>query len=186
MVGCHIESVYSILRYVIFGLLKMLKTKLKKLFLKKRGISPVISTTILAGAVIALGFVVFMWTYNRSLAFNREYANVVETDLARIKEKLVFEFVFYNASDKELTVYMMNCGKSNNVSLTNVFLSDSSWYQSFTNIELTLLNETSTQSLDVNDEGYLKITVDDLVVQSSYSIRVVTGRGRGFETTFVA
>jgi len=81
---------------------------------------------------------------------------------------------------------MMNCGKSNNVSLTNAFISNSSWYQSFTNIELTLLNGTSVQSLDVNDEGYLKITVDDLVVQSSYSIRVVTGRGRGFETTFVA
>jgi len=106
----------------------MLKTKLEKLFLKKRGISPVISTTILAGAVIALGFVVFMWTYNRTLAFNVEYANVVETDLARIKEKLVFEFVFYNTSNKELTVYMMNCGKSNNVSLTNAFLSNSSWY----------------------------------------------------------
>lgn len=162
----------------------MLKTKLEKLFLKKRGISPVISTTILAGAVIALGFVVFMWTYNRTLAFNVEYANVVETDLARIKEKLVFEFVFYNTSNKELTVYMMNCGKSNNVSLTNAFLSNSSWYQSFTNIEFTFLNGTSAQSLDVNDEGYLKITVD-LVVQSSYSIRVVTGRGRGFETTFV-
>lgn len=185
MVGNHIESVYCILRYVIFGLSKMRKTKLKKLFLKKRGISQVISTTILAGAVIALGFVVFTWTYNRSLAFNREYANVVETDLARIKEKLVFEFAFYNTSDKELTVYMINCGKSNNVSLTNAFLSNSSWYQSFTNIELTLLNETSVESLDVNEEGCLKITVD-LVVQSSYSIRVVTGRGRAFETTFVA
>lgn len=95
-----------------FGLFTKVKTKLEKLFLKKYGISPVISTTILAGAVIALGFVVFIWTYNRSLAFNVEYTNVVETDLARIKEKLIFEFVFYNTSDKELTVYMMNCGKS--------------------------------------------------------------------------
>ncbi len=151
----------------------------------KRGTSQVISSTILAGAVIAMGFMVLGWTYSRSAVFNLEFANAVDTNLDRLKEKLVFEFVFYNSTGKELAIYLLNCGQSNSMNLTNAFLSNSSWYYSFPDIELMFLNGSSTESLDIDDERYVTLTVD-LVADSRYSLRIVTERGRGFVTTFVA
>jgi len=158
---------------------------IRRLFFNRRAFSPVISNTLLAGAVIALGFAVLSWTYTRSSVFNLEYADVVEANLDKIKEKLVFEYLFYNTSENTLTVYLMNCGKSNNVSLTNAYLSNSSWFQSFSDIELMFLNGTLTQSLDIGEEGYFKLSVN-LVANTGYSIRIVTERGRLFETPFIA
>jgi len=163
----------------------MLTRKIRRLFFNRRAVSPVISNTILAGAVIALGFTVLSWTYSRSLVFNLEYADVVEANLDKIKEKLVFEYLFYNTSKNELTVYLINCGKSNNVRVANAYLSNNSWFQPFYDVDLMFLNGTLTQSLDIRDEGYFKLSVN-LVANTSYSIHIVTERGRLFDTTFIA
>lgn len=117
-----------------------LARKVRRLFLDRHAVSVVVSTLIMVGAVIALGFAVLSWTYSRSSVFNMEYANLVDANSERMKEKLVFEYVFYNASSSELTVYLINCGKSNDVSLANVYLSNGSWFQSFSDIELRFLN----------------------------------------------
>jgi len=162
-----------------------LTRKVRRLFLDRHAVSVVVSTLIMVGAVIALGFAVLSWTYSRSSTFNTEYANLVEANTDKMKEKLVFEYVFYNASQSELTVYLINCGKSNDVSLANVYLSNGSWFQSFSDIELRFLNGTLTESLDIGEEGYFKLSVS-LVANTSYSIRIVTGRGRLFDTTFIA
>jgi len=161
-----------------------LTRKVRRLFLDRRAVNVVVSNLILVGAVIALGFSVLSWTYSRSSTFNTEYANLVEANSERMKEKLVFEYIFYNASENELTVYLINCGESNDVSLANVYLSNGSWLQSFSDIELRFLNGTLTESLDIGEEGYFKLSVS-LVADTSYSIRIVTERGRLFDTTFI-
>lgn len=160
--------------------------KVCRLLLDKRAVSPAVSSTILTTVVVTLGFSVLYWTYARSSAFNTEYADVMEGNLARIKEKLVFEYVFYDRSGTELDVYLMNCGTVDDVRLVNVYLSNSSWLQQFSSIDLKFLNGTSTLGLDIQEEGYFKLVSVDLVAETSYSIRVVTGRGRWFDATFIA
>jgi len=157
---------------------------IRRLLFNKHAENTVVSSVILAGAVIALGLATLNWTYQKSLIANDEYADVTEANLASIKEKLVFEYIFYNSSENELTVYLMNCGKSNDVSLASVYLSNSSWVQSFSDIELRFLNGTLTQGLDIGEEGYFQISVS-LVANTTYSLRIVTGRGRSFDTTFI-
>ena len=160
--------------------------KVCRLLLDKRAVSPAVSSTILTTVVITLGFSVLYWTYARSSAFNTEYADVMEGNLARIKEKLVFEYVFYDRSSTELDAYLMNCGTVDDVRLVNVYLSNSSWHQQFSNIDLKFLNGTSALGLDIEEEGYFKLVSVDLVAETSYSIRVMTGRGRWFDATFIA
>jgi len=157
---------------------------IRRLLFNKHAENTVVSSVILAGAVIALGLATLNWTYQKSLIANDEYADVTEANLASIKEKLVFEYIFYNSSENELTVYLMNCGKSNDVSLASVYLSNSSWVQSFSDIELRFLNGTLTQGLDIGEEGYFQISVS-LVANTPYSLRIVTGRGRSFDTIFI-
>jgi len=160
--------------------------KVQRLLLDKRAVSAAISNTILTTVVVTLGFTVLYWTYARSSAFNTEYASVMETNLARIKEKLVFEYVFYNRSGRELDVYLMNCGTVDDVSLVNVYLSNNSWVQLFSIIDLKFLNGTATLGLDVQEEGYFKLASVDLVAETSYSVRVITERGRWFDAKFIA
>lgn len=159
--------------------------RLRKFFLDKRAISVAISNVIFASVVVTLGFVVLYWTYGTTSSLNHDYNEVMDSNLARIKEKLVFEYVFYDMDDGKLFVYLLNCGKSNDVAIASVYVRNSTWYVSFSNVELKLLNGTSTESLDVGEQGYFTVSIS-LVVNSSYVIQLVTERGRAFETSFIA
>lgn len=162
-----------------------LARKIRSLFFGRRGGNVIVSNVLMASAVVALGFVVFFWTWQRSLDANVEYANVTKENIDKIKEKLVFEYIFYSSSENKSTVYLINCGKSNDVSLDSVYLSNSSWSHSFYHVELRFLNGTLTQSLDILEEGYFQLSVG-LVAGSTYFIRIATERGRLFATTFIA
>lgn len=164
---------------------KRLAREIRRFLSDRRAVSVVISSVLLTATVMALGTAVIIWANSRISIANTEYSDLLDESAARMKERLVFEYVFFNASKKELTVYLLNCGKSNNVSLVNVYLSNDSWIQLFPDAELKLLNGTATQGLDVNEEGFFKISVS-LSVNTSYSIRITTGRGRSFDATFVA
>lgn len=145
----------------------------------------IISTVLLTATVMALGAGVLIWANSKISIANTEYSDVLEANAAAIKEKLVVEYVFHNTSQNELIVFLMNCGKSNNVSLASVYLSNDSWIQLFPDVELRFLNGSVTQSLDVQEEGYFRVSAG-IAANKSYSIRIVTGRGRIFDSTFIA
>lgn len=154
----------------------------------RRAISPVISQMILTVAVIAVGFVVLGWTQYRSSVYNEEYSEVMDADIARLKERLAFEYVFFNESESKLSVYLLNCGTVDDVTIQTVYVRNNTWFETFTKsqINLRFLNETSTENLDVGEEGYFVLSsLDDLEAETSYSVRAVTGRGSTFGHTFI-
>lgn len=164
-----------------------LTRKIWRLVNDRRAVSVVISSVLMTGAVMALGTLVVVWTNLRISIANTEYAELMDANTARIKEKIVFEHIFYDTDGDEnnLTVYLINCGVSNNLSIANVYLGNDSWIQLFPDVELKFLNGTETQSLDIQEEGYFELSVG-LVADKVYSIRIVTWRGRLFDATFIA
>ena len=83
--------------------------KVWKLLRGRRAVNVVISNVILVGAVIAVSFVVLFWAQYRSSAYNDEYSEAMNADIAKLKERLAFEYVFYDDDECELRVYLMNC-----------------------------------------------------------------------------
>ena len=162
-----------------------LTRKLRRLIFDKRGVNVIISSVMLCSAVIAMGFVVFAYTQHQAVDANMRYADNTNENIAKIQEKLAFEHIHNNASSNELTVFVINCGKSDDVVLAKAYLTKDSWSQSFEDMELKFLNDTITQSLAVLEEGFFQLSID-LEEGTSYSIRVLTTRGRIFVTTFVA
>jgi len=163
--------------------------KMWKLLLRKRGVTPVISSVILTGAVVAVSFVVLSWTQYRSSAYNQQYGDAMDADIAKLKERLAFEYVFYDNGTEKLQVYLMNGGTIDNVTIQTVYVKNSTWFKTFSesDFDLKFFNETSTPSLDVGEEGYFMLSsLDDLVADTSYSVRVITKRGSAFENTFIA
>ncbi|UCC57924.1 MAG: hypothetical protein JSW14_06065 [Candidatus Bathyarchaeum sp.] len=159
--------------------------KIHRLIFDKRGVNVIISSVMLCSAVIAMGFVVFAYTQHQAVEANVRYADNTNENIATIQEKLAFEYIHNNSSSNELTVFLINCGKSDDVVLVRAYLSKGSWAQSFEDMELKFLNGTITQSLDVLEEGVFQFSID-LEEDASYSIRILTARGRNFVTTFVA
>lgn len=160
--------------------------KVAKLFRNRGGVSAVISNVILVGAVIAVGFSAMAWTYSQSSIYQALYRESVNSDIDKLRERVSFEYVFYNSTANSSSVYLMNSGKVDNVSFTTVYISNSSWMKGF-NVtgQLKFLNEAPTTYLDMGQEGYFALSVT-LRSGNAYTVKVVTGRGSSFENTFVA
>ena len=168
--------------------------KVAKLFRDRGGVSAVISNVILVGAVIAVGFSVMAWTYSQSSLYQAQYRESVSSDIDKLRERVSFEHVFYNSTAGtagNLSVYLMNSGKANDVNFTTVYISNSSWVVNYdyTTFQLKFLDGMPTLDLDTGREGYFTLSlrlIDKLQSGNAYTVKVVTGRGSYFENTFGA
>jgi len=160
--------------------------KVPKLLRDKGGVSAVISNVILIGAVIAIGFSVMTWTYSQSSVYQAQYENSVNSDINKLRERVSFEYVFYNNTAKSLSVYLMNSGQVSDVSFTTIYISNSSWRITFTSVQLKFMNGTPTTYLAMGLEGYFALSSVSLLSGNAYAIKVVTWRGSSFENSFVA
>ena len=159
-------------------------SRIRNLLLNRRGVSTVISEMIMVTAVIVAGFAVLSWASSRSSDANQQYANTTQTNVDTIGERIALEAIPY--SENTLTVYMINCGRSNGVSVRAVYIWDnnSQLVGFYSNLQLNFLNGTPTSSLNVGAEGYFVISDLNLEQNLYHSIRVETMRGMAFYEKF--
>jgi hypothetical protein len=165
--------------------------KVAKLFRDRGGVSAVISNVILVGAVIAVGFGVMTWTYSQSSLYQAQYRESVSSDIDKLRERVSFEYVFYNNNTKSLSVYLMNSGKVDNVNFTTVYISSSSPIVTFTSdqFQLKFLNppQQPTPDLDMGQEGYVLLDLSSVTLPpGKYTVKVETRRSSYFESIFWA
>ena len=163
----------------------MVRDLLGKIIHDKKAATVAISAVIITAAVVALGFAVLYWAQSKTSSLNSHFNEEMEADIARLREKITFECVFYDSGDDELYVYIFNCGKSDDVTIVAAYVRNDTWMESFSVIQLRFLTGTVTESLDTGEHAYLKLSVE-LTTDSIYTMRLITGRGRTFETSFVA
>lgn len=167
----------------------MLVRRICRILFDKKAASTTVSATVLTGAVIALSIAVFGWAQSRSSNYNREFSETVDAETARLKEKLVFEYIFYDDASSNLTVFLLNCGTIDDVKIQAVCVHDSSntLIEIFSNPPLYSFqswHETPRQALDRGDEGRLVLPLPNLS-SGFYNIKVVTVRGAIFDSNFV-
>jgi archaellum component FlaF (FlaF/FlaG flagellin family) len=155
----------------------------QKLFRSRRAVSAVISNIILIAAVIVVGFVMLGWSQSQSAIYNNQYSNAVKSDTDQLRERVVFEYIYYDKTGNILTVYLMNSGTIGGVSITTAYVNNTAYAAP----ALCLLSGTPTLSLNATQEGYFSISPSpSLTLQKSYPITIVTGRGSSFVATFYA
>ena len=159
--------------------------KMCRITFDRMAVSNAVSATILTGAVIALSLAVFSWSQSRSSDYNREFGETVDAETARLKEKLVFEYVSYGNPSYNVTAYLFNCGTIDDVEIRSVYVSNDTWLQHFPTPILHSLDHTEIlEDLDVGEEGYFEF--GPLSLSSGYyNVRVVTIRGATFSAKFV-
>ena len=169
----------------------MLIKKISRILLNKRAMNNAVSATIMTSVVIALGLSVFTWAQARSSDYNSEFSETVDTETAKLREKLAFEYIFYDGtSSSNLTVFLLNCGTIDDVKIKTVYIYDRSndLIEFFSNPRLYSfqgLDEIPDQDLDIQDEGRLVLHLS-FVLSGFYNIKIVTVRGATFDSDFVA
>jgi hypothetical protein len=127
--------------------------------------------------------------------YQAQYRESVNSDIDKLRERVSFEYVFYNNNTKSLSVYLMNSGKVDNVNFTTVYIRDfssSSPIATFTSdhFQLTFLNppQQPTHDLDMGEEGRILLDLSLVTLQSgnAYTVKVETRRSSYFESMFKA
>jgi len=162
----------------------------------------VISAVILTGAAIALGLAVLAWSQSRSSAYIKDYGEATDAEMARLKERLAVEHIFYNKSSNSIRVYLLNSGATDDVKIQSVHIADGEdLHQTFSSLSLYFFNGTlvpdedgdgEDDGLDMGEEGYVVLpnppdpALPTLTAGTYYYVRVVTERGSLFDSGFVA
>jgi len=145
---------------------------------------------ILTGVAITLGFAVLFWGQSRSSDYARNYGQTTDAEIAKLKERLTVEYVFYNSTSKSIRIFMLNAGAINNITIQSVYVRNSTWNKITSSPSLKSFNGASIadQDLDMGKEGYVDIVLSPIALTTGkyYSVRIVTGRGSIYEADFIA
>ena len=145
----------------------------------RRALSPVISSLIMASVVIALSFAVLAWAQFRTSDYVETYGETTDAEIARLKERLTVEYIFYNVSSGNISIYLLNSGAIGNVTIESVRVQDDAAYNEFLTGTLN-----PNDYLDMRDEGYIILPCDTLTT-GNYYVRILTERGSIFDSRFV-
>lgn len=153
----------------------------------KKAVSVVVSTIVLTVGVLGLGIAILYWTYSWGNIATRQLTTTEGNNAKALQERLGFEYIQY--SGNTLTVSVINWGTSNNVTVADLHLYNSA-HQYVGNYSRPALRNMTTNAsipfgLPMTGEGYLQITPGSpLAPGALYYIRIVTDRGRTFDSSF--
>ncbi len=173
----------SIARYQIYC-----KRRAKVFLFEKKAASVVVSTLILTAGVLAMGIAILYWASSWGRIATRTYSTTEANSAKAIQERLGYEYIDY--SGNVLTVNVINWGTSANLTIANVYIYNKA-HQYVGNYSRPTLRSISNNSLitvglAAGGEGYFQITPNPALASGSfYYLRIVTGRGRTFDGTFV-
>ena len=164
------------------------KRKIGNLLFNRKAASVVVSTIVLTAGVLAMGIAVLYWAYSWGNLANRAYSSSEAKSAKAVQERLGFEYIDYSRSTNILTVNLINWGTVDKVNIVNVHLWDNMRQPlgNYSNPLLRNITDSSViSSLNIGDDGYFQITPGSpLAASSLYYIRVVTERGRTFDSSF--
>jgi len=113
----------------------------------------------------------------------------VNADISKLKERIALEYVHYNQTSMNVTVYMLNWGSIDDVSVRRVIIYNSTWTYSkqFADWELRTFAGAPLQNIDRDQEGVatMKLSVR-LRSGGQYSLRIITARGSAFNGVLIA
>jgi hypothetical protein len=160
--------------------------KAKKLLVDKRAVSVALSTMIITAGVVAMGIAILYWAYDWGKVATIEISKGMQSDSNAIEERIGYEYI--SVSGKNVTVNIINWGKTGNVNVTRAYIWDSDHVSVDLSSEIHMVNIDTDQpisSLNPGDEAKFTLTTTLPLTHDSYfTIRVVTERGRNFDSSF--
>jgi hypothetical protein len=157
-----------------------------------KAISQALSTIVLSAGVLALGIAILYWAFSWGNIANLQYSRAVADSSYAVAERIGFEYISYTSSNNVLTVNIINWGRANNLSISLVYVWDNlhNYVETGAYAPSQLMNITDgsiipNNMLNMGDEGSFKVALAEPLPPGYYNIRLVTGRGRNFDGSFI-
>ena len=144
-------------------------------------VNTVIANMILIAAVIVMGFVVLSYVLSNSNDYQTEYQQTVSTEIQKLKESLAYEYIYYNSTSKELSIYVMNAGTIN-LQVDKVYLNTATESFAFRIFDLSGQEKTA-KTIAVRQERIIIVSNLDLS-SGVYTVKLMTTRGLIFANNF--
>ncbi len=165
------------------------KRRLKSFVLNKKAVSAVVGTVVLTAGVLGMGIAILYWVYSWGNIATIQMTKTEGNNSRALQERLGFEYIDYSRSTNTLTVNIINWGNSNNVTVANFYIYDNA-HRYIGDYALPTLRYISNRTvvpfgLPISGEAYFQITPTPALAPSTfYYIRIVTDRGRTFDSSF--
>ncbi len=169
------------------ALIQQAKRQILRLHRNRKAISVVVGTVVLTAAVLAMGIAVMYWAQSMGKIANREYSKAVADNSNAVLERLSFEHASY--AGNQLNVYVINSGQAN-LTVVRAYLWNSSSVAIGTysvernTLRLTLVEGGPFLNSSINVGNERCIRIGETLPAGTYSVRIVTQRGRNFDSTF--
>ncbi|TET28827.1 MAG: hypothetical protein E3J73_00280 [Candidatus Bathyarchaeum sp.] len=143
----------------------------------RRALSPVIASLIMASVVIALSFTVLAWAQFRTSDYAETYGETTDAEIARLKERLTVEYIFYNGSSGDISIYLLNSGTIGNVTIESVRVQNGMEPMFFDGVDIP------DHDLGIGETVYLSLPCGALTT-GNYFVSILTDRGSLFYAGF--
>jgi len=144
-------------------------------------VNTVIANMILIAAVIVMGFVVLSYVLSNSNDYKTEYQQTVSAEIQKLKETLAYEYIYYNSTSKELSIYVMNAGTID-LQVDKVYLNTATESFAFRIFDLSGQEKTD-KTIAVRQERIIIVSNLDLS-SGVYTVKLMTTRGLIFANNF--
>lgn len=145
-------------------------------------VNTVIANMILIAAVIVMGFVVLSYVLSNSNDYKTEYQQTVSAEIQKLKETLAYEYIYYNSTSKELSIYVMNAGTID-LQVDKVYLNTATESFAFRIFDLSGQEKTD-KTIAVRQERVIIVSNLDLS-SGVYTVKLMTTRGLIFANNFL-
>jgi hypothetical protein len=173
-----------------------LETQMKRQILgllrNKKAVSVVVSTVVLTAGVIAASIAVLYWTYGMGKISHTEYNKSTNSSISALNERIGYEYISYSTGT--LTVNIINCGRTDNLNVTRIYVMNNGYHDvansGGASVILRTINDDGTSGtpiagnhLDIGQDGSIRLNGLSLA-SGLYYVRITTGRGRNFDSSF--
>ncbi|RLI04108.1 hypothetical protein DRO31_00105 [Candidatus Bathyarchaeota archaeon] len=144
--------------------------------IKRKALSPVIASVILSGMVLAIGGMVWSYSYGAASTMANDYADETIDMVHTIIERFNIEKVYYNSSTELVTIWVYNYGSIEITADTTIKINETSYNELEYHISSKELGKIE---IDVSDEPILP-------TNQEITIRVTTEKSNSeYETYYV-
>ena len=156
----------------------------RSLVKNKRAASAVISNLILIGAVLAIGLVALGYARSTAINYQTDYAQTMSSDIAKLKETLIFEYAHYDGSN-HLSLYVMNSGPVN-VTVKTVSINTSPVpSSSMTMYQMSDNQQISNGVLAKGAEVKIVLDTSGMTHSGENSVKITSGSDSNFAYNFL-
>ncbi len=106
--------------------------------MKRRGVSPIVSTVLITAIIVVLGTTIFLWAVTMLGLSSQSISILTSAASERLMEDFVIEYVKFYYDNNSIAVYVRNVGQIH-ITIVSIYIQDINNTENFARISVNVL-----------------------------------------------